>query len=146
METKVRNVFVQGGIAPEFIADSIAKHRAKTQIGAHQIFLGQVRADKVGERTVTAMEYTAYGPMANRKFHEIKEAAFAQFDISCLHCHHSLGRVEVGEICLFAFVSSPHRRAAFDALEFLVEEIKAKLPIFGKELFGEGGHQWKTNT
>lgn len=145
MQTKVRNVFIQGGIAPEFIADSIAKHRAKHQIGAHQIFLGQVRADQVGEKTVTAMEYTAYEPMANQKFHEVKEAVFSKFDISCLHCHHSLGRVEVGEICLFVFVSSPHRRAAFEALEYLVEEIKAQLPIFGRELLEGDGHQWKTN-
>lgn len=146
MGTKVRNVFVQGAIPPEFIADSIAKHSSKHQIGAHQIFLGQVRGDLVDGKTVTAIEYTAYEAMANQKFHEIKEAAFSKFDLICMHCHHSLGRVGVGEICLFVFVSSPHRKSAFAALEFMVEEIKAQLPIFGKELLGEDSHQWKTNT
>lgn len=145
MQTKLRNVFMDGGIDPQFIADSIAKHRSKQQIGAHQIFLGQVRADQIGGKAVTAIEYTAYGPMANQKFHEIKEAAFSKFDITCLHCHHSLGRVGAGEICLFVLVSSPHRKAAFEALEYMVEEIKAQVPIFGRELLGEDGHQWKTN-
>lgn len=146
MGTKVGNVFVQGGIAPEFIADSIAKHSSKLQIGAHQIFLGQVRADAIDGKTVTAIEYTAYESMANQKFQEIKEAAFSKFDLVCMHCHHSLGRVEAGEVCLFVFVSSPHRKSAFAALEFTVEQIKAQLPVFGKELLGEDSHQWKTNT
>src|SRR5690606_26504782 len=128
MQTKTRDVFVDGGIDPQFIADSIAKHGSKHQIGAHQIFLGQVRADQVGGKTVTAMEYTAYRPMANQKVQEIREAVFSKFEISCLHCHHSLGLVRAGEICLFVFVSSPHRRAAFEALEYMVEEIKAQVP------------------
>lgn len=146
METKIRNAFVQGAIAPKFIADSIAKHQSKTQIGAHDIFLGQVRADVVEGKTVSAIEYTAYEPMANQKFHEIKETAFSKYDISCMHIYHSLGKVDVGEICLFVFVSSPHRKTAFEALEFVVEEIKASVPVFGKELFGDDSYQWKTNT
>ncbi len=145
METKIRNIFVQGAIAPKFIADSIAKHQSKTQIGAHDIFLGQVRADVIEGKTVSAIEYTAYEPMANQKFHEIKETTFSKFDITCMHIYHSLGRVGAGEICLFVFVSSLHRRTAFEALEFVVEEIKAKVPVFGKELFGDDSYQWKTN-
>lgn len=145
METKITNIFVQGAIAPKFIADSIAKHQSKTQIGAHDIFLGQVRADVIEGETVSAIEYTAYEPMANQKFHEIKETTFSKFDITCMHIYHSLGRVGAGEICLFVFVSSPHRRTAFEALEFVVEEIKAKVPVFGKELFGDDSYQWKTN-
>lgn len=145
METKIKNVFVQGAIAPSFIADSIAKHQSKTQIGAHDIFLGQVRADVIEGKTVSAIDYTAYEPMANQKFHDIKENTFSKFDITCMHIYHSLGKVGVGEICLFVFVSSPHRRTAFEALEFVVEEIKAEVPVFGKELFGDDSYQWKTN-
>lgn len=145
METKTKNVFVQGAIAPSFIADSIAKHQSKTQIGAHDIFLGQVRADMIGGKTVSAIDYTAYEAMANQKFHNIKENAFSKFDITCMHIYHSLGKVGVGEICLFVFVSSPHRRTAFEALEYVVEEIKAQVPVFGKELFGDDSYQWKTN-
>ncbi|MDX1604077.1 MAG: molybdenum cofactor biosynthesis protein MoaE, partial [Salinimicrobium sediminis] len=130
----------------EFIARSIAKHQSKTQIGAHNIFLGQVRADVVDEKTVKAIEYTAYEEMANRKFHEIREAAFEKFDLTCMHIYHSLGLVKAGEICLFVFVSSPRRKTIFEALEFVVEEIKAKVPVFGKEIFEDSTHQWKVNT
>lgn len=145
METKIRNAFVNGAISPSFIADAIAKHQSKTQIGAHDIFLGQVRADVIEGKTVSAIEYTAYEAMANQKFHEIKESTFSKYDITCMHIYHSLGKVGVGEICLFVFVSSPHRKTAFEALEFVVEEIKAHVPVFGKELFGDDTYQWKTN-
>ncbi|NAY92568.1 molybdenum cofactor biosynthesis protein MoaE [Muricauda sp. JGD-17] len=142
----MKNVFRQGAIAPEFIAESIAKHQSKTEIGAHDIFLGQVRADKIDGKTVSAIEYTAYESMANAKFNEIRENTFSKFNITCMHIYHSLGNVGVGEICLFVFVSSPHRRVAFEALEYVVEEIKAEVPVFGKELFQDDSYQWKVNT
>lgn len=146
MEKKVKNVFVEGAINPLFIAESIAHHQHKTQIGAHDIFLGQVRADKIEGKTVGAIEYTAYEEMANKKFHEIRENAFDQYDLTCMHIYHSLGKVPVGELCLFVFVSSPHRKTAFDAIRYVVEEIKAQVPVFGKEIFEDDSYQWKVNT
>ncbi|MBT8255164.1 MAG: molybdenum cofactor biosynthesis protein MoaE [Bacteroidia bacterium] len=145
-EKKTKNVFKEGAISSEFIGESIAKHQSKTGIGAHNIFLGQVRADEVDGKKITAIEYTAYEEMANLKFHEIREATFDKFDITCMHIYHSLGRVKAGEICLFVFVSAPRRRIVFEALEYVVEEIKAKAPVFGKELFEDESHQWKVNT
>lgn len=139
------NLFVQGAITPEFIADSIAKHQRKTHIGAHDIFLGQVRADTIDGRTVEAIEYSAYEAMALEKIVEIREAAFAEFDLSCMHIYHSLGRVGAGEICLFVFVSSPHRKEVFTALHQVVERIKKELPVFGKECFGDDSYSWKIN-
>ncbi|WP_166965189.1 molybdenum cofactor biosynthesis protein MoaE [Yeosuana marina] len=144
-DKKSKNVFIKGAISSEFIGNSIAKHQTKTSIGAHNIFLGQVRADLVNNKTVSAIEYTAYEDMANAKFHEIREAAFEKFELTCMHIYHSLGTVNVGEICLFVFVSSPHRKTVFDALEFIVEEIKANVPVFGKEIFEDNSHQWKVN-
>lgn len=144
-DKKPKNVFIQGAISSEFIGNSIAKHQTKTSIGAHNIFLGQVRADVVNNKTVSAIEYTAYEDMANAKFHEIREAAFEKFELTCMHIYHSLGTVNAGEICLFVFVSSPHRKTVFEALEFIVEEIKAHVPVFGKEIFEDNSHQWKVN-
>jgi len=141
----IKNVFVQGAITPNFIANSIAKHQSKTQIGAHDIFLGQVRADVIDDKTVKAIDYSAYEEMANKRFHEIREATFKKYELSCMHIYHSLGRVETGEICLFVFVSSPHRKVVFKALEYVVEEIKAAVPIFGKEIFEDESYQWKVN-
>ncbi|QBA63137.1 molybdenum cofactor biosynthesis protein MoaE [Muriicola soli] len=143
---KVKNVFIKGAITPEFIANSIAKHQSKTGIGAHDIFLGQVRADVIEGKEVKAIDYSAYESMANQKFHEIREATFAKYELSCMHIYHSIGRVETGEICLFVFVSAPHRKIVFDALHFVVEEIKAEVPVFGKEVFDDESYQWKVNT
>lgn len=142
---KPKKVFVQGPISPDFVAKSIASHQSKTGIGAHAIFLGQIRADQKEDGAVTGIDYTAYEEMAEQAFHDIREAAFARFELTCMHIYHSLGLVPTGEISLFVFVSSPHRRAAFEASEYIVEEIKAKVPIFGKELIGEAGHVWKEN-
>ena len=145
-DRKPKNVFVEGAISPEFIATSIAKHQRKTSIGAHDIFLGQVRADVVDNKTIKAIEYTAYEEMANNKFHEIREATFGKYELSCMHIYHSLGTVNAGEICLFVFVSSPRRKVVFEALEYVVEEIKANVPVFGREIFEDESHQWKVNT
>ena len=142
---KPKRVFVEGPISPQFIADSIGKHQSKTTIGAHNIFLGQVRADEIDGKVVTGIDYTAYEEMANKEFYRIREAAFEKFELTCMHIYHSLGMVPVGEVCLFVFVSSPHRQATFDAINFLVEEIKAQVPIFGKELLEDQSHVWKEN-
>lgn len=142
---KPKKVFVQGPIAPEFIGESIAKHSSKTGIGAHNIFLGQVRADVIDGKTVTAIDYSAYEEMAEKEFHEIREAAFEQFEMNCLHIYHSLGMVKTGEISLFVFVSSPHRDECYQASRWLVEEIKAKVPIFGKEMLEDQTTVWKEN-
>jgi molybdopterin synthase catalytic subunit len=145
-DKKPKNVFKEGAITSEFIGNSIYKHQTKTSIGAHNIFLGQVRADVIDNKTVCAIEYTAYEAMANAKFHDIREAAFEKFELTCMHIYHSLGKVNVGEICLFVFVSSPRRKVVFEALEFIVEAIKADVPVFGKEIFDDESHQWKQNS
>ncbi len=143
---KPKNVFVEGAITPQFIAESIAKHSTKTSIGAHDIFLGQVRADNRNGKRVKSIDYSAYTEMAGEVFHSIREEAFSKFDLICMHIYHSLGKVNAGEICLFVFVSASHRKEAFDACRWIVEEIKAKSPIFGKELFEDESYSWKVNT
>lgn len=141
----MKNIFINGPISPQKIAESIAHHQVKTQIGAHEIFLGQIRADEIEGKTVAAIDYSAYEEMALKTAHEIRESAFEKFDITCLHIYHSLGTVKTGEICLFVFTSSAHRKEAREACTYLVEDIKSKLPIFGKEIFADETHQWKVN-
>ena len=145
MEKKIKNIFVQGPIAPSFVAESIQKHSTKTDIGAHSIFMGQVRRDVIDEKQVVAIEYTAYEEMALEKMHIIREDIFSKYSLTCMHIYHSLGRIEAGDICLFVFTSSGHRKAAIAACEEVVERIKHELPIWGKELFDNETHQWKEN-
>lgn len=115
---KPKKVFIEGAISPQFIADSIAKHSSKTEIGAHNIFMGQVRADVIDGKDVVAIDYTAYQEMAEKEFYEIRESAFEQFELSCMHIYHSLGLVKTGEISLFIFVSSKHRDECYKPLAF----------------------------
>jgi molybdopterin synthase catalytic subunit len=142
---KPKPIFTQGPIDPAFIGESIRKHQSQTAIGGHSIFLGQVRADQIDGRTVSAIEYTAYEGMALEKMHAIREDIFSKYPLTCMHVHHSLGTVKAGEVCLFVFTSSAHRKAAMVACEETVERLKAELPIWGKEIFEDKGHQWKVN-
>jgi molybdopterin synthase catalytic subunit len=143
---EAKNIFVEGAISASFIADSIAKHRRKTSIGAHSIFLGQVRGDVINERTIIAIEYTCYGTMALEKMNEIREDIFQRYDLECMHIYHSLGKVHAGEISLFVFTSSGHRRAAIEACSEVVERIKKELPVWGKEILDDETYVWKKNT
>lgn len=146
MKKNYKDTFIQGPIPATFIAESISNHQTKTGIGAHDIFLGQVRADISNGKKVASIEYTAYEEMALEKMSEIREDTFSRFQLSCLHVYHSLGIVPAGEICLFVMVSSPHRKDAFEATKYLVERLKKEVPVFGKEYFEDQTHQWKVNT
>jgi molybdopterin synthase catalytic subunit len=64
-EKKHKTVFINGPITPAFIADSLTKHAAKHDIGAHSMFMGQVRADVIDKQIVSAIDYEAYELLAN---------------------------------------------------------------------------------
>jgi molybdopterin synthase catalytic subunit len=144
-DRKIKNIFRQGPIPVSFIAESIQKHSTQKAIGGHSIFLGQVRADETENGRVKAIDYTAFEEMALEKMHQIREDIFAKYPLTCMHVHHSLGEVQAGEICLFVFSSSAHRKAAIDSCNEIVERIKAELPIWGREIMENDSHQWKVN-
>ncbi len=149
---KKRDIFTEGPIDPAFIAESIAKHSTRHDIGAHEIFLGQIRADIAGgtggrsPARTTAIDYTAYRDMANEQMIAIREEAFARWPITCLHVYHSQGVIKAGELCFFVFASSGHRQIAREAVAFVTDEVKKRLPIFGKEILEDGEHVWKKNS
>lgn len=144
-EHKPKRTFIDGAISQSFIAESIAKHSTKKDIGAHSIFLGQVRNDVINGKTVTAIEYSCYLEMADNVIFNLREEIIAKYELTCLHIFHSLGKISAGEICLFVFTSSKHRRNAIDACNELVERIKKDVPVWGKELFEDDSYEWKTN-
>lgn len=137
-----KNYFMDGPITPDFIAGQIAGHAAKKNIGAHAIFLGQVRADKARGAKVEAIEYSAYAGMANGEISRLREEAFTKFPLNCLHVYHSTGRVAAGEISLFVFVSAAHRKESMRAMEWIVEEIKHNVPVWKKECLSDGQTRW----
>ena len=141
-----KKVFVEGPISSEKIAQSIEKHSTMHEIGAHSIFLGQVRADSIDNRKVTAIEYSCYPAMAEQVFNDLREETFTNFQLSCMHIYHSLGLVPAGGISLFVFTSSKHRHVAQEACRYVVEAIKSRVPVWGKEIFDDASHNWKQNT
>ena len=145
IEKKKKNAFVEGAIHAVKIAESIEKHSTMHAIGAHSLFLGQVRGDEKNGKLVSAIEYTCYREMADQVMDAIREETFTKFQLSCMHIYHSLGNVKTGEISLFVFTSSVHRAAAIEACTFVVEQIKAKVPVWGKEIFEDKSHNWKKN-
>ena len=78
-DKKLRNIFLKGPVPPGLIAESIAQHAAKTGIGGHSIFLGQVRADVIDGKTVQAIDYSTYEELALTKMTEIREIIFLIF-------------------------------------------------------------------
>ena len=145
MGKKIDKVFFEGAIPAVFIGEVIEKHKSKTGIGGHNIFMGQVRADEIGGKEVAAIEFSSYTPMAHEKIKEIREAAFEKYPLHCLHIYHSLGMVNAGEICFVVFVSAERRKMLYQATEEIVNRVKSEVPIFGKEIFADETHQWKVN-
>ena len=142
---KSKKIFIEGAISPQLVADAIAMHSSKTNIGAHQIFLGQIRNDDINGKVVQAIEFSAYTEMGEEEYYILREMVFSKYELVCMHVYHSLGKINVGEMNLFVFVSSQHRQQAMDACKEMVEMIKTKLPIWGKEIFEDGNYVWKKN-
>lgn len=142
---KPKNIFIEGAINPSFVAESIAKHTVKKNIGGHSIFLGQIREDEIEEKNVQAIEFTAYEEMALEKAAGIREEIITKYQLTCAHIYHSLGKISVGEICFFVFTSAPHRKEAILACDEMVDRIKKEIPLWGKEILEDNSHTWKEN-
>jgi molybdopterin converting factor subunit 1 len=108
--------------------------------GAIATFLGTVRAQSRG-RDVIALEYEAYAEMAEQVMAEISEELRARYDLCKVAITHRLGRVEVGETSVAIAVSAPHRQDALAACADAIEALKARVPLWKKELY-EGGEEW----
>ncbi|MBI4209063.1 MAG: molybdenum cofactor biosynthesis protein MoaE [Deltaproteobacteria bacterium] len=101
--------------------------------GAQASFLGRVREENNGEK-VLGIEYECYVPMAGEEAHRILQEAKGLWPIHRAHIYHRIGKVLTGETSLFVGVMSPHRGESFQALQYIVEEIKKRLPIWKKEI------------
>jgi molybdopterin synthase catalytic subunit len=111
------------------------------QSGAVVLFLGTVRELTEGRRTV-ALDYEGYPPMAQTKLEELEAAARRRWPIDRVAIVHRLGHLELGEISVAVAVSCPHRRQAFEAGQFLIDELKASVPIWKQENWDDGTKEW----
>ena len=125
------------------IADDVIQKVASKNAGATVVFLGTVRELTHGKRTLS-LEYQAYAPMAEHKLFEIGEEMQAKWPQLKVAITHRIGRLDISEIAVVIAVSSPHRKAAYEANEYAIERIKEIVPIWKKE-FWEDGSKWIGN-
>ena len=102
--------------------------------GAVVVFDGIVRDDDIVE-----MELEAYEDVAQKELEKIAEAATTQFNLLSVDIIHRIGRLAVGENILVIVVSAGHREEAYAGSRFIIEAIKAGVPIWKKELTRDGG-------
>ncbi|XAR59602.1 Molybdopterin synthase [Bertholletia excelsa] len=112
--------------------------------GAVATFSGTTR-DTFEGKTVLELRYEAYVPMAIRCLKSICSSARSAWDLHSIALAHRLGPVPVGESSVFIAVSAVHRDPALSACKFLIDEIKASVPIWKKEVYANG-EVWKENS
>jgi molybdopterin synthase catalytic subunit len=108
--------------------------------GAVVSFAGVVR-DHDGGRTVTLLEYESH-PSAEAVLKEVAAEIAAEPQVRAVAVSHRVGVLRIGDVALAAAVSTAHRAQAFDACARLVDEVKARLPVWKRQVFADGTEEW----
>jgi molybdopterin synthase catalytic subunit len=108
--------------------------------GGLNIFIGMVR-NVTKNKKVRWLEYESYESMAVAEIKKIVDEASSRWNLLGHAISHRVGTLKPGEIAVVVAVSTPHRKESFEACQFIVDELKAKAPIWKKEVF-EDGEQW----
>jgi len=119
---------------------AVARRVVPAECGATVTLDGYAREWTRGRRTLHLV-YEAYPPMAISEMERLGQQAHEKFDIAHIGIVHRTGRVDIGETSVVIAVSAPHRRAAFEACEWVIRELKRTVPIWKKEFF-EDGEVW----
>lgn len=109
--------------------------------GACVTFEGRVR-NRNGGKSVRALEYEAFAPLAEKEGSRILAEAVEKFPIHRAVCVHRTGRLELGEIAVWIAVTAGHRGSAFEACRYIIDETKARVPIWKKEHYSGGASEW----
>ena len=110
------------------------------QCGGIVLFVGTVRNHNKG-KDVTHLNFESYKPMAVRELTKIAEECVTDFRVHKLSIHHREGRVGIREKAVIIAVSTVHRKNAFLACEYVIDQLKERVPIWKKE-FLEDGSYW----
>ncbi len=108
--------------------------------GAVASFIGAVRNHDGGE-SVDAIEYSSH-PSSPQILREIVSEMRDRPGVHCIVAWHRVGRLEIGDDAMVVAVAAEHRAQAFRAVETIVEDVKAKLPIWKKQELTDGSHNW----
>ena len=125
--------------APVHIQE-LSKLVANPHSGAVVTFCGDVR-DHDGGKEVASLLYEIH-PSAPEQIKLITQSIMGRFEIEKVAVAHRYGNIAIGETAFAVAVSAAHRQAAFDACAAIVDEVKAKLPIWKHQKFTDGTDQW----
>ena len=114
---------------------------ANARAGACVTFEGWVRNRNEGQ-PVLSLEYEAYAPLAEKEGARILAEAQDKFALLSAACAHRTGHLQLGELAVWVGVTAEHRSAAFDACRYIIDEAKARLPVWKKEHYASGATAW----
>jgi molybdopterin synthase catalytic subunit len=125
------------------VIDPAARKREleRSTAGACVTFEGWVRNHNEGE-AVQALEYEAHQAIAEKEGARIVAEAMTRFAVTAVYCEHRVGKLAIGDCAVWVGVSADHRGAAFDACRYVIDEAKARVPIWKKEHYASGATGW----
>lgn len=134
-------------LTPEPIDLAALERAVRTDAcGALVTFCGVVRERSDDGRPVTGLSYEAHATMARAEFARIADEARARFGPCEVAVVHRTGELRIGDVAVAVLVACPHRGAAFDACEYVIDELKRRAPVWKKEHYADGGDSvWKEN-
>ncbi|XP_043241808.1 molybdopterin synthase catalytic subunit-like [Amphibalanus amphitrite] len=125
--------------------ESISKEVGSDDCGAISSFCGTTR-NSFEDRQVVRLEYEAYEEMAVSEMKKICGALREKWSLKHIAIYHRLGVVPVGESSIIIAISSCHRRDSLEAVAHAIDALKARVPIWKREVYAEGaGAEWKQN-
>jgi molybdopterin synthase catalytic subunit len=122
-------------------AAGLQRELTNARAGACVTFEGWVRAMNEGQ-PVQSLEYEAYAPLAEKEGERILGEARERFALLGAVCVHRVGHLQLGELAVWVGVTAEHRGAAFDACRYIIDEAKARLPVWKKEHYASGATAW----
>ena len=133
----MRAAIVDRAIDAARLLAEVADHRN----GASILFIGTVRDMNEGT-PVTALDYSAYGTMAQRELGDIIAEAAKRWNTHDIVVEHRIGELALGDVSVAIAVAHPHRGEAFDAARYVIEELKRRAPIWKREHYVDGRAEW----
>ncbi|HEY5805021.1 MAG TPA: molybdenum cofactor biosynthesis protein MoaE [Lysobacter sp.] len=124
-----------------FDTSSLRAQLLDDRVGGYASFEGWVRDHNDG-RAVNGLRYEAYVALAEAEGERVLAEALAKFDILDVRCVHRIGDLAIGELAVWVGVSAAHRDAAFAACRFVIDEVKARVPIWKHERYVDGDAGW----
>jgi molybdopterin synthase catalytic subunit len=133
----IRAAVVTRPIDPAAVMDEVRSR----EFGAVSMFIGTVRDTNEGRR-VSSIDYSAYVPMAEAELDRIMAEASEKFGVAAIVVEHRIGPLGLGDVSVAIAVAHEHRAPALEATSFLIERIKAQVPIWKLERYVDGIAGW----